>query len=150
VLASEPGYAERARAIQNLVRDPVEIVEAGALTDRIRAGGARIAFHPPCTLQHGQRLAGRIEALLEGLGWTLTDVADRHLCCGSAGSYSLFHAKTADRLRRDKLEKLLRGGPQEIVTANIGCQLHLGADAPLAVRHWLELLAEHLEPVSPP
>ena len=144
MLAGEPGYAERAQKIQDLVKDPAEIVEAGALSGLIRPGRNTIAFHAPCTLQHGQRLAGKIESLLEGLGWTLSEVVDPHLCCGSAGSYSLLHPKTAGALRSDKLKKLLEGGPQEIVTANIGCQLHLGAAAPVKVRHWLELLAEHL------
>ena len=144
MLADEPGYAERAQKIQDLVRDPAEIVEASALSGLIRPGDNTIAFHAPCTLQHGQRLAGKIESLLEGLGWTLSEVANPHLCCGSAGSYSLLHPKTAGTLRNDKLKNLLEGGPQEIVTANIGCQLHLASAAPVKVRHWLELLAEHL------
>ena len=144
VLAGEPDYAERALAIQNLVKDPVEVLEAEALAALIRAPSEVIAFHPPCTLQHGQRLAGRVEALLEGLGWRLSAVTDAHLCCGSAGSYSLLHPATANSLRKDKLDKLLSGAPQEIITANIGCQLHLGAASPVQVRHWLELLADHL------
>ena len=144
VLADEPAYAERALAIQNLVTDPIEVIDADRLSALIHAPDDVIAFHPPCTLQHGQRLAGRVEALLKRLGWQLCIVADSHLCCGSAGSYSLLHPATANALRKDKLDKLLSGAPREIVTANIGCQLHLGAASPVGVRHWLELLADHL------
>jgi len=144
VLADEPGYAERARTIQDLVKDPIEIVDAGALARILERPTDAIAFHSPCTLQHGQRLAGRVEALLEHLGWQLTPVVDAHLCCGSAGSYSLLYPETAEHLRKEKLSNLMAGYPREIVTANIGCQLHLGASAPVRVRHWLELLADHL------
>ena len=143
-MLDEPEYAERARAIQNLVRDPIEVIETDALAALIKAPADDIAFHPPCTLQHGQRLAGRVEALLKRLGWRLSAVADSHLCCGSAGSYSLLHPATADALRTDKLDNLLSGNPGEIITANIGCQLHLDAASPVKVRHWLELLADHL------
>lgn len=144
VLADEPEYAERARTIQNLVKDPIEVIDVDNLSSLIDAPDDTIAFHPPCTLQHGQRLAGRVETLLERLGWQLCAVSDSHLCCGSAGSYSLLHPQTANALRTDKLDKLLSGAPQEIITANIGCQLHLGAASPVRVRHWLELLADHL------
>ena len=144
ILADEPGYAERARTIQDLVKDPIEIVDAGALAKILRRPDDVVAFHSPCTLQHGQRLAGRVEALLEYLGWQLSPVADAHLCCGSAGAYSLLHPGTAAQLREEKLRNLMAGHPQEIVTANIGCQLHLGVSAPVRVRHWLELLADYL------
>lgn len=145
LLAEEPDYAERAVRIAELVRDPVELLDAAALAAlRAPRGAAPIAFQAPCTLQHGQRLAGRVEALLGELGWTLTRVAEPHLCCGSAGAYSLFHPATSNALRARKLTSLMAGEPSAIVTANIGCQLHLGAAAEVPVRHWLELLAGQL------
>ena len=104
----------------------------------------RVAVQTPCTLQHGQRLAGRLERLLTTLGWELTRTAESHLCCGSAGAYSVMHPATAAELRTRKLGHLLAEQPDVIVTANVGCQLHLSATAPVPVLHWLELVAEHI------
>jgi glycolate oxidase iron-sulfur subunit len=100
----------------------------------------RIAWHPPCTLQHGLRVRGVVEDLLASAGYELTEVADRHLCCGSAGTYSLLEPGLAQRLRNDKLMALEAGAPQLIATANIGCQLHLASAAGVPVVHWIELL----------
>lgn len=145
LLAHEPDYLARATRIEQLVRDPVELLEPGALGElSAPADAPPLAFQAPCTLQHGQRLAGRVESLLRALGYTLTPVAEPHLCCGSAGSYSLFHPRQAGELRERKLACLEAGSPAQIVTANIGCQLHLAGATALPVRHWLELLAERL------
>ena len=103
-----------------------------------------VAFHSPCTLQHGQRLAGVVEGLLERTGFTLTPVPDAHLCCGSAGTYSILQAELSQRLLRDKLKALEADGPELIATANIGCQLHLASQAGRPVKHWIELLDETL------
>ncbi len=144
LLASDPEWRARAAQIASLALDPVEYLErldlAALRVDAGRAG--RIAFHAPCTLQHGQRLSGRVERLLGGLGFELTPVADAHLCCGSAGTYSILHAELAERLRERKLAALGAGAPARLVTANIGCQLHLEAGAGERVWHWLELLDE--------
>jgi glycolate oxidase iron-sulfur subunit len=98
----------------------------------------------PCSLQHGQRLGGRIEPLLRDLGWDVLSTDEGHLCCGSAGSYSVLQPAMAGDLRVRKLGKLMHSHPQEIVTANIGCQLHLSASATVPVHHWLEVLAAAL------
>ena len=94
--------------------------------------------------QHGQPLGGRVEHLLSELGWQLVAVAEPHLCCGSAGSYSILQPQTAATLRTRKLDNLMREAPHTIVTANIGCQLHLAPASPVPVQHWLELVAENL------
>ncbi|MEQ8660078.1 MAG: glycolate oxidase subunit GlcF [Gammaproteobacteria bacterium] len=150
LLADEPGYAARAQAIEARVRDPLELVDGERLAALVDAGDTgAVAVQAPCTLQHGQRLGGRLEALLRQLGFTLAPVAEAHLCCGSAGSYSLFHAATARALRERKLGHLLAAAPAVVVTANIGCQSHLAATAPVPVRHWLELVAARLVATSP-
>ena len=140
LLADDPAWADRATRVSALARDVVELLE-NEDPEALRPARPRtIAFHPPCTLQHGQRLDGRVEALLRRLGFTLTPVADRHLCCGSAGTYSLFQPAIATALRDDRLEKLRAGDPELIATANIGCQEHLRGGSDRPVVHWIELL----------
>jgi glycolate oxidase iron-sulfur subunit len=98
----------------------------------------RIAFHPPCTLQHTQKIRGAVEAILTGLGAELVPVNDAHLCCGSAGSYSLLQPELSQQLRARKLENLERGKPQVILSANIGCLTHLETGTGIPLRHWIE------------
>lgn len=141
ILADDPDYAERARRVADLAVDPVELL----LAEEPRLAPAddaprRIAFQSPCTLQHGQKLGGRVEALLRRLGFELTPVPDAHLCCGSAGTYSVLQPEWAKQLRANKLENLQTGNPELIATANIGCLTHLNETSPVPVRHWLELL----------
>ena len=143
LLENDPHYADKARIISNLSRDIIEVLEKENLESLGTKGSGTIAFHPPCTLQHGQKLNGRVEALLERLGYTLTAVADKHLCCGSAGTYSLFQPEIANRLRKNKLDNLLGTEPSLIATANIGCQEHLQAGTEKEVLHWIELLDLH-------
>ncbi len=141
LLADDPAYAERAARVSAMTRDLVEVLEREDLTRLDAQGrGQRLAFHAPCTLQHGQRLAGRVEAILLGLGFELTPVRDAHLCCGSAGAYSLLQPGLSQRLRDDKLAALQAGGPELIASANIGCQLHLASGSDLPIRHWIELI----------
>ena len=99
-----------------------------------------MAFHSPCSLQHGQQIRGKAEALLQRVGYELTPVRDAHLCCGSAGTYSLLQPEIADELRARKLAALEEGAPQAIATANIGCLAHLQQPTALPVRHWIELV----------
>ena len=99
-----------------------------------------VAWHPPCTLQHGQRLTGLVEKILTGAGYRLVSVADQHLCCGSAGSYSLLQPGMASELKERKARALTRHGPDVIATANIGCQTHLADAVGVPVVHWVELL----------
>ena len=141
VLRDDPCYADKARRVSELARDPCEMLTADDLKRlNIQGLGTRIAFQSPCSLQHGQRLAGRVEALLRAVGYELTPVADGHLCCGSAGSYSVLQPALSSALRENKLAALQAGQPMFIVTANIGCQMHLAAGTRLPVRHWLEVL----------
>jgi glycolate oxidase iron-sulfur subunit len=104
----------------------------------------KIAFHSPCSLQHGQQIRGTVEALLEAAGYELTYVADAHLCCGSAGTYSILQPELSQRLLAGKLEALSAGGPAAIVTANIGCLAHLQSGTGTRVSHWIELIDRSL------
>src|SRR5689334_16181715 len=144
LLAQDPAYAERAKRVAALARDPVEIVERAwsdlsPLIDRTRTS-SRIAFHPPCTLQHGMQIRGVAERLLADAGFTLLPVADAHLCCGSAGTYSILQPELAERLKANKLHSLQAGKPDVIATANIGCMTHLQSGTPIPVRPWIEVL----------
>ncbi len=142
ILREDKTYAEKAATVSKLTVDPVELLlnEEDNLTP---AAGAprKIAFQSPCTLQHGQKLGGRVEALLTRLGFELTPVADAHLCCGSAGTYSVLQPTLSKQLRTNKLNNLQSGRPDLIATANIGCLTHLNEASEVPVRHWLELLA---------
>ncbi|MEA3642735.1 MAG: heterodisulfide reductase-related iron-sulfur binding cluster [Lamprobacter sp.] len=142
-LRDDPVYAEKAARVSALARDLSELISAEDLA-RLPSPFARdlprrIAFHPPCTLQHGQGLMGRVEALLTSVGFELTPVRDAHSCCGSAGTYSILQAELSKRLQADRLEALQAGAPALIATANVGCQTHLAAAADRPVLHWIEL-----------
>ncbi len=143
--AHDPDYADKAQAVSELYRDPAEIVAAelaaGAPVRAVTDEPVRIAFHPPCTLQHGLRRPGIVEPILEAHGYSLLPFREGHLCCGSAGTYSITQPAIARRLRQRKLDHLLAPGPELVATANIGCLLHLQAGTETPVRHWLELLA---------
>jgi glycolate oxidase iron-sulfur subunit len=107
-------------------------------------GPQRVAFHSPCTLQHGQRLVGNVEEILEAIGLELTPVADPHLCCGSAGTYSILQPELAAELKTNKLAALEAGAPDIIATANIGCLVHLAGAATRPVLHWVEIFEARL------
>jgi glycolate oxidase iron-sulfur subunit len=149
-LERDGAYSEKARRVSELARDVSEVVlaERAKLEALIpapsSATGRRVAFHAPCTLQHGLKIRGEIEALLSSVGFLLTPVRDAHLCCGSAGTYSLLHPEISQRLLENKLAALEEHEPDEIVTANIGCQMHLQSGTGKSVRHWIELLDERL------
>ncbi len=145
LLAHDAHYGPRAARLVSLVRDPLELVDASSLRDRVRGAGQCVAVQTPCTLQHGQRLGGRIEPLLRALGWEIAPANEGHLCCGSAGSYSVLQPGMSTTLRERKLGNLMAAQPTAIVTANIGCQLHLAAQAEVPVKHWLEVLATALD-----
>ncbi len=149
LLRDEPAYAGKAARISELFRDISVVVsqelERPAVKLDLKAGrgaGPRVAFHSPCTLQHGLKIRGVVEPLLERAGCTLTSVADGHLCCGSAGSYSLLQPAISRQLKANKIAALQAGAPDVIATANIGCLMHLASGAERPVRHWIELLAE--------
>ena len=131
-----------ANAFAAKVRDVSEVLAGFEFGKRPVAGKRldRIAWHPPCTLQHGQRLVGVVEDILRATGYELLPVADSHLCCGSAGAYSLLQPEMAHELKHRKARELLRHRPQAIATANVGCQTHLADAVDVPVLHWLELL----------
>lgn len=146
VLADDAVYAEKALKISALCRDPSEVI-VGHLELLLALLGTpakrgKVAFHSPCTLQHGLKIRGAIESLLLAAGYELTAVADGHLCCGSAGTYAILQPALSKQLRQNKLSALNAGLPSVIATANIGCLSHLQAGSVLPVRHWIELIDE--------
>jgi glycolate oxidase iron-sulfur subunit len=147
LLRNDDAYAEKAARVSAATKDISEILvaERGALKAlATRPATKRIAYHPPCTLQHGQKLTGGVEALLTDAGFELTAVAEKHLCCGSAGTYSILQPEIAGQLKTRKLGHLQAGQPEMIVTANIGCLTHLQSGSAIPVKHWVELLDERL------
>ena len=142
LLRLDSRYAERAARIAALVKDPCEVIDIEQVKrSAVPPSVKRVALHTPCTLQHGLHLGGRIEPLLSAAGYQLTPVRDGHLCCGSAGTYSLLQPAMAAQLQADKLAALQAALPDCIATANVGCQLHLAAASSVPVVHWLQLLA---------
>lgn len=149
LLRDDPQYADRARIVSARAVDVAELVavHADELVKRIRrSGGERTVFHPPCTLQHGQRVRGVVEGLLARLGAAPQPFADAFLCCGSAGTYSLLQPAIATTLRDHKLAALQAARPDVILSANVGCITHLGAAAGVPVKHWIEWVDERLLP----
>ncbi len=151
-LAHDTTYAARARRIGELARDLSELLPqlVPALQGRITLGAnpRRLAFHPPCTLQHGQKLRGGVERHLGELGFEVELArSESHLCCGSAGTYSVLQPRLAYALRDRKLGHLAELEPQVIVSANVGCIQHLQSGTPTPVRHWVEVLDEALNRV---
>jgi glycolate oxidase iron-sulfur subunit len=142
LLAHDPDYRDKAARISALTKDLAEIVPMESVAAKSAHG--RVAFQAPCTLQHGQKIRGAAEALLDKAGYELVPVKDGHLCCGSAGTYSLMQPELAGELRERKLARLHEGAPQFIATANIGCLNHLEGGTQTPVRHWIELLDEAL------
>lgn len=141
LLQHDPQYAEKATRISSLTRDLSEVICLDAVDQLGRVGNhQRVAFHAPCTLQHGQQLNSLVESLLTQLGYHLTDIPDNHLCCGSAGTYSVLQPRLATQLRDNKLAALAADSPSLIASANVGCQLHLATGTGLPVVHWIELL----------
>lgn len=142
VLAQDEAYAEKAHAISAKVRDVSEYLleRAEGFKPAKVPHIQRVAWHPPCSLQHGQKITGVVEPLLLAAGYELVEVHDAHLCCGSAGSYSALQPKLAGALEKRKLEALLANKPDVIATANVGCQSHLNTNSSVPVIHWIELL----------
>lgn len=144
LLAGDPVYATKAKRISALTKDIGEILALEDLSALKPAAGKSLAFHSPCTLQHGQKLNGVVEGVLAKLGFTLTPVPDAHLCCGSAGTYSILQKDLSMQLRDNKLKALESGGPELIATANIGCLTHLQGGSRKPVRHWIQVVDQAL------
>ena len=175
LLAHDAAYAAKAKRVSDLTRDLSELALAEeALPERLSAAKARraaatngsgvmpdssplsgansaadlpvkIAYHPPCSLQHGQQLRGMAEQLLQAAGFELTPVADAHLCCGSAGAYSVLNPEIAGQLKERKLASLEAGKPALICSSNIGCLTHLQSGTQTPVRHWIEVIDDILQ-----
>ena len=135
---SDP-YYQKAQAVSGKTQDIAEFLVDKDL-NQLNLEKSNISYHEPCTLQHGQKLAGLVNSILQRLGYTPAPVKDSHLCCGSAGTYSIFQPKLSQELKINKLQNLQTSNPQMIVTANIGCLMHLQKDTKIPVKHWIELL----------
>ena len=147
LLANDSAYAEKARRVSALCKDISEVLAMEDLhpfASQHKTAPQKVAFHSPCTLQHGQKITGTVESILQQVGFQLTPVVNSHLCCGSAGTYSILQPSISRRLLHNKLQALQRGQPDVIATANIGCQLHLQTQSSVPVKHWIELLEERL------
>ncbi|MGE8462855.1 MAG: glycolate oxidase subunit GlcF [Pseudomonas capeferrum] len=146
LLEKDTQYAAKAARVSALSRDLVEVLREEPVEQLGLCAEQRVAFHCPCTLQHALKLSGAVESLLTRLGFTLTAVPDGHLCCGSAGTYSLTQPELSRQLRDNRLDALESGMPSILVTANIGCQTHLDGAGRTPVRHWIEVVDAALNP----
>lgn len=147
LLRGEPAYAERAARVSAVTLDLIEWLPQRIA--RLQAefqpqgdvlAGHRVAFHPPCTLQHGQQIRGEVEQLLAGWGAEILPIPDSHLCCGSAGTYSVLQPTYSLQLRDRKLDALQSGKPDVILSANMGCLTHLQSGTETPTMHWIEWL----------
>ncbi len=151
-LQEDPDYAVKAARVVLATRDISEVItaEADALGALLKdcpplpESARRLAFQSPCSLQHGLKIRGIVESLLTAAGYALTPVADSHLCCGSAGTYSVLQPEISKRLQANKLAALTAGAPAAIASANVGCMGHLQGGTDVPVRHWIELIDERL------
>jgi len=132
-------YYQKAKLVSSKTQDIAEFLADKNLS-KLNLEKVNISYHEPCTLQHGQKLAGLVNSILDSLGYHPAKVQDSHLCCGSAGTYSIFQPKLSQTLKINKLEHLQASNPQMIVTANIGCLMHLQKGSKTPVKHWVELL----------
>lgn len=140
-LKDDPVYAKKAVRISELAKDLSEVIAAEELSVlSLKPGTDKIALHIPCSLQHGMGLPSSIKEILQQAGFSLTKTCEDHLCCGSAGTYSILEPEMSGKLLTRKLNALTIDQPEQIVTANIGCQLHLQTRSEQPVRHWIELL----------
>jgi glycolate oxidase iron-sulfur subunit len=147
LLHDDPLYADKAKRISELTKDLSEIMPAfeAELAKQLTGKTAkRVAYHPPCTLQHGQQIRGKVESVLRTCGIDVSLCADSHLCCGSAGTYSVTQPELSYQLRDNKIKNLEATNPEVIVSANIGCLTHLQSGTDVPVRHWIELIDQAL------
>ncbi len=142
----DTAYAEKAKKIAALSKDVSEVIAAEwpKLKTMLKPSNEKIAYHPPCTMQHGMKLKGGVETMLKDMGFELAPVADSHLCCGSAGTYSVLQPTISSELKTRKVAALTAESPRQIATSNIGCMTHIQSGTTLPVKHWIELLDERL------
>jgi glycolate oxidase iron-sulfur subunit len=146
LLARDPAYAAKAQRVSDLTQDVAEILPAfgDELKRRLGSVAGKVVFHSPCTLQHGLKVRGAVEALLGSLGATVAPVGESHFCCGSAGTYSVLQPELSIRLRDRRLGHLQATQPDAILSANIGCITHLQSGTATRVMHWIEWLDARL------
>ncbi|MCB1755261.1 MAG: glycolate oxidase subunit GlcF [Gammaproteobacteria bacterium] len=141
LLRDDADYAAKAALVSSLSKDLSEVLLDEDLSGlNLKPGEEKIAVHCPCTLQHALQLDGAVESILQKAGFNLASTRERHLCCGSAGTYSILQPQLSQRLLRNKLDALSIDKPDCVVTANVGCQMHLQSKAKIPVQHWIELL----------
>ena len=146
LLRNDELYKNKAELIANKTFDLTEIINTEKLKNKLDVNkNLNIAVHTPCTLQHAQKLPSNIENILSSCGYQLSTIKDKHLCCGSAGTYSITQPELSKRLREQRLTGLMVGQPDMIATANIGCLHHLNTGSSVPVRHWIEIIAEDLK-----
>jgi glycolate dehydrogenase iron-sulfur subunit len=143
LLRNDKEYSSKAEKLSSITKDISEYLEEFDL-EKLKVS-KKIAFQSPCTLQHGQKLNGTTEKLLTRFGFKMTEVVDSHLCCGSAGTYSLLEKDISKKLQKNKIDNLIQNNPETILTANIGCCHHLQQVSPVPVRHWIEEVAELID-----
>lgn len=144
LLRLDKTYKEKAEHVANKTFDLTEIINTTKLSEKLKPQQKNIAIHTPCTLQHAQKLPSNIESIFSGCGYHLASIKDKHLCCGSAGTYSITQPTLSEQLREQRLAGLILEQPDIIATANIGCLHHLNAGSPVPVKHWVEIIAEDL------
>lgn len=146
LLRNDELYKNKAELIANKTFDLTEIINTEKLKNKLNVNkNLNIAVHTPCTLQHAQKLPSNIENILSSCGYQLSTIKDKHLCCGSAGTYSITQPELSKRLREQRLTGLMVGQPDMIATANIGCLHHMNAGSTVPVRHWIEIVAKDLK-----
>lgn len=145
-LKLDPDYAEKARRVSDLAKDISEVISLQDIERLdLTVDSSKTAVHCPCSLQHGLNLPNKVEQLLEVAGVVVTATKDKHLCCGSAGTYSILQGEMSQQLLVNKLEALTIDNPERIVTSNVGCQLHLATRSEVPVLHWIELIEQGLQ-----
>ena len=145
LLRNDELYKEKAKLVADKTFDLTQVINTEELKTKLNVTQENIAVHTPCTLQHAQKLPMNIEAIFSSCGYQLSSIKDKHLCCGSAGTYSITQPKLSEQLREQRLRGLMVAQPDLIVTANIGCLHHLNAGSTVPVRHWIEIIAEDLK-----
>ena len=145
LLRNDKQYKEKAEHIADKTFDLTELINGEELKKKLTVSKTKIAVHTPCTLQHAQKLPLSIENILSTCGYQLSPIQDKHLCCGSAGTYSITQPTLSVQLREQRLTGLMAGKPELIATANIGCLHHLDSGSTVPVRHWIEIIAEDLK-----
>lgn len=145
LLRNDAAYKNKAERVAENTFDLTEIIDTEKLKEKLNVTQDNIATHTPCTLQHAQKSPLNIENIFSNCGYKLTPTKDKHLCCGSAGTYSITQAKLSQQLREQRLSGLMIGKPDLIITANIGCLHHLNSGSSVPVKHWIEVIAKDLK-----